>query len=232
MKRNIVFAFAILTLSASTLTAQVGQVWIEPVPRYSQTEKYVGFSVQCFNNLVGLKGIHLDLDYDPSIVSLIADSIRLGDMFVDNDSVTFFYNYIISDSSRLTVDIAVLEDSATVSGPGNLLFFTMYTKIRGESDILFASIDVRDRYNQPIATTTLDGYIKVCQYVGDVNDDNEINIADLVYLVAWSFKGGATPTPQAAGDIDCNSSYDIGDITALVDYMFRNGTLCGPCINN
>ena len=223
--------FAIAILFVSSAVAQVGQIRVEPVPYYSQSGRYIDFSVQCNDNLIGLKGIHIDLDIDTAVVSFVPDSIRLGDMFVDNDTLTFFYQRIAGDSTRLTVDIAVLEDSATVSGPGNILFFTLFTRTFGESDIALNGLDVRDRFNQPIPTEELDGHIRVCQFVGDVNADNEINIADLTYLVGWSFRRGPDPIPLAAGDVDCNSSHDIADIAKLVGFMFRGGSLCGPCVN-
>jgi hypothetical protein len=226
---GLICVFVLLWISKAS--SQVGQIWIDPAPEYSPPGKYVQFSITCINDLVGLKAIHMDLDIDPAVLGIVPDSIQIGDLFVDNDSITFYYQYVVGDSSRLTVDIAVLPDSATISGPGNLLFFRLFTKALGESNITLAGLDVRDRFNQSIAVTGHDGYIQVCQFVGDVNGDYEINIADLVYLVDWSFRSGPAPTPPAAGDIDCNNSYDIADITELVNYMFRQGSLCGPCIN-
>ncbi|MBU8932528.1 MAG: hypothetical protein KOO62_00835 [candidate division Zixibacteria bacterium] len=52
---------------------------------------------------------------------------------------------------------------------------------------------------------------------------DEINIADLTYLVAYLFTGGAEPSCIDESDIDGNDEINIADLTYLVAYLFTGG---------
>jgi parallel beta-helix repeat protein len=58
---------------------------------------------------------------------------------------------------------------------------------------------------------------------GDVNDDEEISVSDVVYLINYLFKGGPAPDPIWAGDVNCDDNVDIIDIVYLINYLFRSG---------
>lgn len=63
---------------------------------------------------------------------------------------------------------------------------------------------------------------------GDVNDDGEINSRDIVRLIDYIYRGGATLEPcLAAGDVDCSGEVSTGDCMYLVNHIFRNGP--EPC---
>ncbi|MBU8932996.1 MAG: dockerin type I repeat-containing protein [candidate division Zixibacteria bacterium] len=66
---------------------------------------------------------------------------------------------------------------------------------------------------------------------GNVDNDelDEINIADLTYLVAYLFTGGPTPLCLEEADIDGNGEINIGDLTYLVSYLFTGGPPPMPC---
>jgi hypothetical protein len=61
-------------------------------------------------------------------------------------------------------------------------------------------------------------------YRGDVNLDRKLNIADIVYLVAFVYKSGSAPeefTDQ--GDINNDDLVDAADIVYLVNFLFKRG---------
>jgi len=64
---------------------------------------------------------------------------------------------------------------------------------------------------------------------GDANNNGEVNILDIVYLIDYKFKGGPAPLPYAicSADVDCNCVVNIIDIIALIDYKFKAGP--APC---
>ncbi len=65
--------------------------------------------------------------------------------------------------------------------------------------------------------------------VGDVNENGQINILDIVFLVDFKFKNGPAPTPYEIcnGDTDCNCLVNILDIIVLINYKFKAGP--PPC---
>lgn len=63
---------------------------------------------------------------------------------------------------------------------------------------------------------------------GDVNNNGAITSADIIYLVNFVFKGGATPIPcTASGDVNCNGAVTSADIIYLVNFVFKGGA--APC---
>jgi C1A family cysteine protease len=62
---------------------------------------------------------------------------------------------------------------------------------------------------------------------GDANDDEQVNIGDAVYLVAYVFKDGPAPRPSESGDVNCDSAINIGDAVYLINYIFKDGP--DPC---
>jgi len=62
---------------------------------------------------------------------------------------------------------------------------------------------------------------------GDVTGDEEINIADVVYLINYLYKDGPVPSPLFLGDVNCDSEVDISDVIYLINYLYRDGS--EPC---
>jgi len=62
---------------------------------------------------------------------------------------------------------------------------------------------------------------------GDVNADGVINVADIVYLVNFLYRGGPAPCPMEAGDLNCDGIVNVADIVFLVNYLYRGGS--PPC---
>lgn len=52
-------------------------------------------------------------------------------------------------------------------------------------------------------------------------DDNGIDIADLVFLIDYSFRGGAAPACFEEADVDGSNAIDVSDVVYLVDYSFN-----------
>ena len=66
-------------------------------------------------------------------------------------------------------------------------------------------------------------------YHGDVNYSGEIDISDVIALVAYSFQSGVEPTPTIlSADFDCSGEIDVSDLIDLITYMFAGGPY-SPC---
>ena len=66
---------------------------------------------------------------------------------------------------------------------------------------------------------------------GNVDNDagDAIDIADLVYLVGYSFGGGPEPVCLDEADVDNSGTIDIADIVYLVSYSFSGGPAPAGC---
>ncbi len=54
--------------------------------------------------------------------------------------------------------------------------------------------------------------------IGDLNQDNKINLQDATIMVNIIFAGQPLPCPLYRGDCDCNRRINISDVVALVNY--------------
>ncbi|MEW6014631.1 MAG: thrombospondin type 3 repeat-containing protein [Candidatus Zixiibacteriota bacterium] len=63
-----------------------------------------------------------------------------------------------------------------------------------------------------------------CDYIcGDANGSGGINILDATFIIAYLFKGGATPDPLISADANNNGSINILDATFLINFLFKGG---------
>ena len=62
---------------------------------------------------------------------------------------------------------------------------------------------------------------------GDANGNGVIELGDIVYLIAYLYKGGPAPQPMEAGDCNCSGYVDLGDVVYLIAYLYKNGP--PPC---
>lgn len=58
---------------------------------------------------------------------------------------------------------------------------------------------------------------------GDATADGLVNVADIVYLVNYLYRGGAEPRPPEAGDATRDSVVNVADIVYLVNYLYKGG---------
>jgi len=58
---------------------------------------------------------------------------------------------------------------------------------------------------------------------GDLNGDNKVDLADIIYYTNFMFKNGPPPNPVAAGDIDGDCYTTLVDVIYLINYVFKGG---------
>jgi hypothetical protein len=62
---------------------------------------------------------------------------------------------------------------------------------------------------------------------GDADLSDNLDIADIVFLVQYVFNHGSQPMDPSGGDFDCDSSVTIADAVYYVNYIFSGGP--APC---
>lgn len=59
--------------------------------------------------------------------------------------------------------------------------------------------------------------------VGDATGDGIVDVADVVYLLNYLYKGGAPPDPLARGNVNGDGIVDLADIIYLLNYLYKGG---------
>ncbi|KPL01025.1 MAG: hypothetical protein AMJ91_01935 [candidate division Zixibacteria bacterium SM23_73_3] len=71
------------------------------------------------------------------------------------------------------------------------------------------------------------GLMEVGSKIGDVTNDGQIDITDVLFLVNYLYKGGPAPDPLEMGDVNCDELIDAGDVLFLINYLYKGGA--SPC---
>ncbi len=64
---------------------------------------------------------------------------------------------------------------------------------------------------------------------GDFDRSQDIDIADVVYMVRYIFADGNPPLDSRKGDVDCDGAPTLSDAVYLITYIFGDGM--APCAN-
>ncbi|MEZ5357329.1 MAG: dockerin type I repeat-containing protein [Candidatus Zixiibacteriota bacterium] len=62
-----------------------------------------------------------------------------------------------------------------------------------------------------------------CNVAGDANNDGDVNIGDIVYIIAYIFRGGPPPELVNQSDVNEDCGINLGDAVYLINYAFRSG---------
>ncbi|MCK4655720.1 MAG: aryl-sulfate sulfotransferase [candidate division Zixibacteria bacterium] len=116
---------------------------------------------------------------------------------------------------------------------GDDLYGAVIPPLHGSGSVsyyVYAENDPGSATNDPtIAPVTTYNYAvsgdpSVC---GDADASGDVDIDDVVYLIAYIFSGGPAPDPLESGDADCSGEVDIDDVVYLIAYIFSGGN--PPC---
>jgi len=63
---------------------------------------------------------------------------------------------------------------------------------------------------------------------GDVNNDCNIDLGDVLGIINYLYKDGPAPEPLERADVDENDIVDLGDLLYLINYLYKGGP--PPCL--
>jgi hypothetical protein len=111
------------------------------------------------------------------------------------------------------------------------VFETGYTDVNGDvilnpapTTVGTLTVTVTKRNYIPYQTVTTMDYI-----CGDITGDGVVNIADVVFLVYYLYKGYPPPDPPEVADCNADEVVNVADIVCMVNYLYRAGyPPCSP----
>jgi hypothetical protein len=179
-----------------------------------------------------------NLDQDSALEVIASSSEGLKVWHVDGTlekqfpiQLSNYPNLIIED----LLNTGAKQNIIDTSGSSTLYIFNVDTANTSTSTQWGRYRFSRERTNTP-EPICLDGTVqgkcnlakRLCdrgslQVVGDANSDGSVDIADVVFLVAYIFSGGSAPKSLGAADADSSGDISISDAVYLVAYIFSGG---------
>ena len=74
------------------------------------------------------------------------------------------------------------------------------------------------QWQVPVSMTVVSPFM-----CGDLNDDDEVDILDILYLINFKYKEGPAPDPMASGDVNSDSDVNLLDIVYLIQFKYKDG---------
>lgn len=147
-------------------------------------------------------------DWETS-VSVLPNDTTWYTLYLGTESDFLPGEEIFSDVTEEVSQLNVLIDDLIYCDP-------IYWKVKAENSLGF--------YRWSTSTFSSIFYMR-----GDVTCDKSILVDDIVFLVNFLFKGGASPVIIASGNVDCEDEILVSDIVTLVDFLFKGGVIpdCG-----
>jgi M6 family metalloprotease-like protein len=202
--------------AARFTTPQAGELVEVLIGSFANTAQ--NYSVRIFDDMVGTTPTGLQSTTAGSIPSYASPR---------HHHVPLASSTVLISNATFLVDVGWLFDDFAVP--------MMYrTPISGQSYwsdngaagsyINYTDKDVAVRARLKFATT----FVCPVAITGDVNLSGSLTSADVISLVNYVFKAGATPQPcEAAGDVNCNLAVTSSDIIFLVNHVFKGDV--APC---
>jgi hypothetical protein len=142
--------------------------------------------------------------------------------------------FIKSDILGADVDTCDNLEYTLISGPGQIDIITgVYTLTPTIDDLgaQFVYISALDGSASAIDSFYLN-VIDVESFPGNANCNDDVDVADAVFLINFVFKDGVEPPIANWADANADCTINIADVVYLVGYIFRSGPAPQPgCVN-
>ena len=143
---------------------------------------------------------------------------------MDAEGDPLWYSYEVYDDSLLSILVAHASDQP--EGLGGATSWRLNVALpRGED--YFWRVRAGDGHEYGSWSATASFWMVLEYQCGDANGDDQINLADPVFVINYIFKGGPAPDPLASGDANCDGPVNLADAVYVINYVFKGGPQ--PC---
>ncbi len=157
IRRKLVLLAVLLAVVPGATASAAPSLYIDPFFVEVWEDEYVWVDVAINDELLGLTGYDLLLDYDESVVELI--DVVEGALPQTAGATFFYWTTDPGTSNAIVINGAVLGDS--VDGPGVIARIHFRAIALGTTPVEFLSFELRDIDNVPLFAVPNDGYILV-----------------------------------------------------------------------
>jgi hypothetical protein len=92
------------------------------------------------------------------------------------------------------------------------------------SDPNGSAIGLDGEQYDPQTVSFRDGLVSLSvPLIGDANNDGQLNVGDVVFLIAYVFSFGPAPLPMEAGDVNCDGEVNVADPVYMIAHIFLGG---------
>jgi len=176
----------------------------------------------------------VDPDVDGSYITFGSNMNSIGDIFIHNINVGLTYpvtstvDYVRNPS--VSGDFISFESYE--AGDANIWVYSIPLDLSEQVTTDSAEQYLHGLCGNRIAYTdnrndNLDIYEFVFQFeeyiCGDADNNGEVNVADLVYMVNYIFKAGPPPEILESADVNASGEINVADLVYMVDYVFKGG---------
>jgi sugar lactone lactonase YvrE len=125
-----------------------------------------------------------------------------------------------------------MREITAQSGMGSQIPLPVHFGLGDATSIDSLIIEWPTGLSQILTSVEVNQRLEITDYeCGDANGDEQVNVGDAVFLIAYIFNGGPAPVPEIAGDANCDGGVNVGDAVYLIGYTFNGGPKpCATCL--
>jgi parallel beta-helix repeat protein len=157
----------------------------------------------------------------PDSLSIYLGNLGNGMSVTDIDPTSLVVNDSIAPTSWFVLDaFPGYTSEVLVMYVPLRAFILSYGVVWDES---YRSYRIDGQYTDTTEFTYYGTFTLIGHISGDLNNDGQVDVSDLVCLVDYCFRGGPLPLLLESADLDHNGTVDIADLVELVEYLFIGG---------
>jgi hypothetical protein len=215
---------ALITLCAFAYTASAAHISV--VPAFQTVSTGENFSVDIYVDPEGSEvvGAQYKLYFNNTLLN--ATSLTLGTFFNGFDTMPYgegINNTFGNTTGRIDYGEAIFPiGDVGVTSPGTLttITFQAIAEEDGISELFFTTVKLSDPSAASIPTNITNGSVSVRTGIcGDVNDDEQINMDDVMSLwydyADYPNPGAYTISNAWAADVTCDGEINMDDVMSL-----------------